>query len=114
MNLKETKDKICEKAKTQYLKAKGYAMAIGKWCKDNPQSAMVIGTTVLGTTVGAVKSIRRYQLDHEHDKMVYDPRLQMWHPVRRKLKYDEELFYKYAVRNGDDAREVLKNMNLLK
>lgn len=114
MNLKEMKDKICEKAKTQYLKVKGYSMAIGKWCKDNPQSAMVIGTTVLGTTVGAVKSIRRYQLDHEHDKMVYDPRLQMWHPVRRKLKYDEELFYKYAVRNGDDAREVLKNMNLLK
>lgn len=84
------------------------------WVKNNPESAMTIMATGIGVVWKGTKMISRYNDDHRHDKEVYDPRLQMWHPVRRKLKYDEELYYKTSVQNGRNAVDVLREMRLYK
>ena len=92
------------------------------WVQKNPEGAMTIIATGIGVVWKGTKMINRYNDDHRHDKEVYDPRLQMWHPVRRKLKYDEELYYplinelyyKTSVQNGRNAVDVLREMRLYK
>lgn len=84
------------------------------WVQKNPESAMTIIVTGIGVVWKGTKMINRYNDNHRHDKEVYDPRLQMWHPVRRKLKYDEELYYKTSVQNGRNAVDVLREMRLYK
>lgn len=84
------------------------------WVQKNPESAMTIIATGIGVVWKGTKMINRYNDNHRHDKEVYDPRLQMWHPVRRKLKYDEELYYKTSVQNGRNAVDVLREMRLYK
>lgn len=82
------------------------------WCKEHPEEALTIGTSTLYLGCKARKYIKNNQEEHKHDKEVYDPSRMMWHPVRRKLSYNEELYYKNAIRRGDDAVEVLQQMRL--
>lgn len=114
-----TKEKI-EEMKTKSamaigvakLKIKDTASKVVDWARRNPEMCVTIISSVIGLTYRGVKSVKRYNDEHIHDKEVYDPRLQMWHPVRRKLTYDEALHYKTSVSSGRSAVDVLKEMRL--
>lgn len=114
MDISEVKNNVATKVKTAKDKITKKVKPIVTWCKDNPEMAI---TGVLGTLGGAIKigsDISKYKNEHEHDKEVYDPRLQMWHPIKRKMSYKEELYYKEAIRSGAYPLDVLDSMRLLK
>lgn len=108
--LKELKVKVVTGIGIAKLKLKEGAQKVKKWACENPEDFATIVVGVAGLTVKAARSNKK----GEHYKEVYDPRLAMWHPVKRKLKYKEELYYKNEVLSGRAATDVLKEMRLYK
>lgn len=112
---KEVLDKVSDR--TQKVIVNGLALAKKgvDWAKKNPQkAAQYLGTAVfVGYKLAKMKN--SYDIEHEHDKEIWDPKLGMWMRVRRKLTYEEELNYKDSLRYSDQTgKEILDSMGLLK
>lgn len=108
--LEELKVKVVTGIGVAKLKLKESAQKAKKWACEHPEDFATVVVGVAGLTVKVMKNNKK----GEHNKEVYDPRLQMWHPIKRNLKYEEELYYKNEVLSGRAATDVLKEMRLYK
>lgn len=116
MDFKQTLENAKQKTVNTYHKVKRKTLEVGckvcDWAKKNPEAALGTVVTAVGIARKGVKNYKNYQLEHEHDKEVYDESLHMYHPVKRKLTYNEELYYKNSVRAGANAIDVLKELRI--
>lgn len=114
VDFEEIKRKMVIKGRTIKLKAIDATNKVLNWADKNPEKFVATVSTGACVLYRAYKGMRKYSDEHKHDKEIYDPSLQMWHPIRRELSYSEELYYKTSIRNGRNAVDVLKEMRLYK
>lgn len=118
MDLQQKFTEAKQKTKEVCYKVAHKSLEIGQqvceWVRKDPQGAIATigGVATLAWT--GKKKFDSYKLAHEHDKEIYDESLHMYHPVKRKLTYNEELYYRNEVRSGRNAVDVLKELRLYK
>lgn len=108
----EVKQKVVDTSHKVMKKTLDVAAKVTDWVSKNPQAAVA-------AVYGTYKVVRKghsmysnYQLEHKHDREIYDESLHIWHPIKRQLTYQEELAFKQAVHRGEDGVEVLKEMRV--
>lgn len=118
MDLQQKFTEAKQKASEVYTKVKIKTLEVGKkatdWFIEDPIGAVTIIGGVAGVALKGKRKYDNYKLEHLHDKEIYDESLHMYHPVKRKLTYNEELYYRQQVRSGRNGVDVLKELRLYK
>lgn len=110
----ELKAKVSIGYEVAKMEVKRKTMKALKWASDNPEQFVTLVSSSIYILYKGNKMLNNYKTSHRHDREIYDPRLQMWHPIKRELSYDEQLYYKTSVMNGRNAIDVLREMRLYK
>lgn len=118
MDLQQKFTEVKNKAKEVTTKVVNKTLEVGQkaidWVRNNPSEAVAVVSTVGGLVYKGKRMHDNYMLEHRHDKEVYDESMHIYHPVKRKLTYSEELYFKQEVRNGRNGVDVLKELRLYK
>ena len=118
MDINELKMKANVKITGWKWKAKVKTQEIKKWCKENPESALVIGGGILGAAKYIGKAaIKRSNINKEEQiktHYCYDRSLGHYWSLKRELTNREWLEIDKRKRDGEKMADILDSMKVLK
>ena len=118
MTMEQMKWKIKFKTESMSRKAKVNAIKAKDWCVQNPELAIMIGGTIIGTVgyVGkaAIKHINLNKAEAVKNLYCYDRSLGHYWELKRKLSNQEWVIIDQRKKNGERLADILASMNVLK